>query len=957
VFQSGERREAAVTHVVPRQREIIDRRALAAALAAAAAKDGPADALRRRALALLKEHLDRGRTEVRRRFEAGATGAATVRAQSFLMDQLLRVLYDFTLHYVYHRPNPTAGERLCLVALGGYGRGELAPFSDVDLLFLRAYKTTPLVEQVVESILYILWDLGLKVGHATRTGDECIRLAESDVTIRTALLEARYLWGERSLYDELRTRFDAEVMARSGPEFVEAKLAESAQRHQRLGDSRYLVEPNLKEGKGGLRDLQTLFWIAKYLYRVDTVDALVERGVFIDEDARRFADALEFLWTVRCHLHYLAGRAEERLTFDVQAEIGRRMGYTDHAGTRGVERFMKHYFLVAKTVGDLARIEIAALEAQHKRKPRFRLVGVSPRRRRLEGFVIEGNRLTIAKPTAFAEKPIDAIRLFEVAQRHDLDIHPNALKRLRYAIKRIDAGLRADPEANRLFMAMLTSRKDPEKTLRRLNESGVFGRFIPDFGRIVAQMQYDMYHVFTVDEHTIAAIGMLHRMEAGKLVKDHPTETKVLKRIKARDVLYVALLLHDIAKGRGGDHSEIGAQVAKRLCPRLGLSREDTALVAWLVRHHLAMSMTAQKRDLNEMKTIGDFAGLVETPERLRLLFVLTVCDMRATGPNVWTAWKAALLRELYLATEERLSGSAVSAGRQTRIADALAGARAQLGDWDDGTFTAYAQRHYPVYWLSFDGETIARHARLVREADREKRPLTVDQRTDPARGVTEVTVYTADHPGLFSRIAGAMAVGGANIVDARIFTTVDGMALDSFSVQSLGGEAIARPDKRARLATAIERTLQGEVKPHRVLAKPPPIPSRTRIFTVTPSVAIDNNASATHSVIEIVARDRPGLLHDVTACVTALGLQISTAKISTFGERAVDTFYVKDVFGVQITNKAKLAQIQERLMAVLADPNKPTVESPAKPIRVRAARASAARRARRNNGAVSTRS
>jgi len=948
-----------VTYVVPKQREILDRKALIAALDAAAAEDRPADQLRRQALAVLKEHLDRGRVEVRRRFEAGATGAATVRAQSFLMDQLIRSLYDFTLLHLYHRPNPTAGERLCLVALGGYGRGELAPFSDIDLLFLRAYKTTPFVEQVVESILYMLWDLGLKVGHATRTVDECLRLGESDVTIRTSLLEARYLWGERPLFDELRARYAAEIMAKSGPEFVEAKLAESDQRHQRLGDSRYLVEPNLKEGKGGLRDLQTLFWIAKYLYRVDDIDALVERGVFAAEDALRFADALEFLWTVRCHLHYLTGRAEERLTFDVQAEIGRRMGYTDHAGTRGVERFMKHYFLVAKTVGDLARIEIAALEDQHKRRPRFRLAGLTSRRSRTEGFVMEGGRLSIAKPTAFDDNPIDMIRLFEVAQRHDLDIHPNALKRLRYSIKRIDAAVRADPRANHLFMTMLTSPKDPEKTLRRLNESGVFSRFVPDFGRIVAQMQYDMYHVFTVDEHTIAAIGILHRIESGALKKQHPTETEVLKRIKSREVLYLAVLLHDIAKGRGGDHSTVGAMIAEKLGPRFGLAADATETVAWLVRHHLAMSMTAQKRDLNDMKTIEDFAKLVETPERLRLLFVLTVCDMRATGPNVWTAWKAALLRELYLATEERLSGTTVSAGREARVAGAKGRVRALLADWDDESFAAYAQRNYPVYWLSFDAETIARHARLVRDADRAKRPLVVDQRVDLGRGVTEVTVYTADHPGLFSRIAGAMAVAGANIVDARIFTTVDGMALDSFSVQNLDEEAIARPARLARLAATIEQTLQGEMKPHRMLAKPPPIPSRTRIFTVAPSVIIDNSASATHSVIEIVARDRPGLLHDVTTCLTALGLQISTAKISTFGERAVDTFYVKDVFGLQVSNVAKLAQVQERLTAVLADPNQPppAVASEARPIRVRAARAAAARRARRSDDLSSPRS
>src|SRR6185437_11657998 len=356
---------------IPRQREILDRRVLAAQLDAIAESSAEPD--RKRVAETLKAALAAGREEVKKRFDAGATGTETVAALSFLIDQLVRVLYDFVASRIYPIANPTAGERMALIAVGGYGRGELAPFSDIDLLFLTAYKRTPHTEQVVEYLLYTLWDMGLKVGQSTRSVEETIRHAQGDLTIRTAVLEARYIWGDQELFAELKRRFDAEIARKSATQFIEAKLAERNQRHERLGDSRYLVEPNVKEGKGGLRDLHTLFWIAKYVYRVDDIDKLVDLNVLSPKEAQRFARAQNFLWTVRCHLHFIAGRAEDRLTFDRQGEVGTRMGYRAHAGTRGVERFMKHYFLIAKDVGDLTRIFCAVLESEHRHQPKFSL--------------------------------------------------------------------------------------------------------------------------------------------------------------------------------------------------------------------------------------------------------------------------------------------------------------------------------------------------------------------------------------------------------------------------------------------------------------------------------------------------------------------------------------------------------------------------------------------------------
>ncbi len=911
---------------IARQRDIIDRRALAEQLSPVVRSFLSPALDRGPFIPPLKAALAAGRAEIRRRFEETGDGAAVVREQCFLIDQLIRAIFDLVTGEIYPLPNPTSGEKLAIVAVGGYGRGELAPYSDIDLLFLLPYKRTPHTEQVVEYLLYLLWDLGLKIGHATRSVEECLRHAKSDLTIRTGLLEARYLWGEQALYRELKKRFDSDIVRGSAAQFVDGKLAERDARHLRVGDSRYQLEPNVKEGKGGLRDLHTLFWIAKYIYRIEDVGKLVELGVLSAEELQRFDHAQRFLWTVRCHLHYLAGRAEERLTFDLQTEIGRWMGYADEGGNRGVERFMKDYFLVAKDVGDLTRIFCAILEADQKRKRRLSWVRWGAGRRALGGFVLDGERLTVPGEDFFAKDPVSLLRLFHVAQEHGLDIHPRALRAASQSLNLIDQRLCEDPEANRLFLEMLTSRKDPETTLRRMNEAGVFGRFIPDFGRVVAQMQYDMYHHYTVDEHTLFAIGILHKIESALLKDDHPLATEASATIVSRRALYLAVLLHDIAKGRGGDHSEIGEQIALELGPRLGISAEETETVAWLVRWHLLMSSTAFKLDIGDPQTLGDFVERVQSPERLKLLLVLTIADIRAVGPNVWNGWKAALLRELYQRASEIMSSGLTVDAQDSRIAAAQAAARELLPDFSEEEFTSFAGRGYPFYWLSFDPETHARHARLMREAEASGAPLTVEKRVDPHRAVTEISLYTGDHAGLFSRIAGALAVSGANIVDARIMTMSNGMALDTFWVQDLAGHPFERPDKLAKLAVTFENVLSGDLKPDREFARPPAFPSRTRVFTVIPRVLVDNKASRSHTVVEVNGRDRPGLLYEVTRELTRLNLQISSAKISTYGEKVVDVFYVKNLFGHKVEQAAKLSEIRRTLEAVLAQGNPATL-------------------------------
>ncbi|HVY03541.1 MAG TPA: [protein-PII] uridylyltransferase, partial [Caulobacterales bacterium] len=590
---------------------------------------------------------------------------------SQVADEVIRALYDYVTTHIIRSRNPTAGERFAVMAVGGFGRRQMAPSSDIDLLFLRAYKQTPWSESVTEYMLYVLWDMGLKVGHASRTIEECLRLAKEDHTIQTALLEARLIIGDESLAEDLKRRFQKDVVDKTHRQFIAAKLRERDERHARAGASRYLVEPNVKEGKGGLRDLHTLFWIAAHRYGLHSATEYVRLGVFTREEMVSFNSATEFLWKVRCHLHFLTGRAEERLTFDLQPEMAFRMGYGDRGSQPGVERFMKRYFLVAKQVGALTRILCAKLEAEQQMAAPSLTWGPSKAGGALEpGFKLAAGRLAIEGPEIFARDPINLLRIFQIADRHNLDIHPAALAEVTRALKRITPDVRRDPEASKIFLDLAASKTAPGDVLRLMNEAGVLGRFMPEFGRIVAQMQFNMYHHYTVDEHTLRAVDVISQIEHGAFENDHPVSTSIFDKIINRRALYLAMLLHDTGKGIG-DQEEEGEKSAIGACQRLGLPDEEVELVGWLVGHHLLMSDVAQKRDIGDPQTVVNFAQTVGTLERLRMLLVLTVADIRAVGPGVWNSWKGQLLRDLYRLTEAIFHGGRTDeSGIRDRLAD-----------------------------------------------------------------------------------------------------------------------------------------------------------------------------------------------------------------------------------------------------------------------------------------------
>ncbi len=919
----------APAHPTRHSGDLIDVRAVAADLEKLAeGHSGGERELRSAVAQRLKTALIEGRAKAEQLLLKDRHGRRCAERLCRLEDEIIRLLFEFARKHLYPSQNPSEAEHMAVIATGGYGRGLQAPGSDIDLLFLLPYKQTAWGELIAESILYCLWDTGLKVGHATRSVDECVRQAKADMTIRTAILEARFLLGDKTLFEELQTRFDNVVVRNTAAQFVAAKLTEREERHRRAGQSRYLVEPNVKDGKGGLRDLHTLFWIAKYVYRVREPDELLKRGVFDKREYQTFRSCEDFLWSVRCHMHFITGRAEERLSFDIQREIAVRLGYTAHPGLRDVERFMKHYFLIAKEVGDLTAILCSELEDSHAKSvpvlsrvmAKFRPV----KRRKLsesDDFIVDYNRITVANANVFKRDPVNLIRVFHLAQKHNLAFHPDALHAITRSLKLVDAKLRENAEANKLFLEILTSKNDPETVLRRMNEFGVLGHFVPAFGKIVAMMQFNMYHHYTVDEHLLRCIGVLTEIERGNNPEMLLANELIHKINPAnRKVLYVALFLHDIAKGRIEDHSIAGARVARRFCPRLGFSAKDTETIAWLIENHLVMSSVAQSRDLSDRKTIENFAAVAQSAERLKLLCILTTADIRAVGPGVWNGWKAQLLRTLYYETEPVLTGGFSEVNRAQRVAMAQTEFREAMTDWPAERLETYIAKHYPAYWLKVDLPHKIVHANFVRAAEDADQSLSTFIGFDGG-AVTEITVLAPDHPWLLSIIAGACAMAGANIVDAQIYTTTDGRALDTISV-SREFERNEDEERRAkRITDSIEKALRGDLRLPDAVGKRAPPKGRIKAFALEPTVTINNQWSHRFTMVEITGLDRTGLLFDLTATLSKLNLNIASAHVATFGERVVDVFYVTDLMGAQITSPTRQAAIKRALIGLFAKP------------------------------------
>ena len=833
------------------------------------------------------------------------------KSYAYLTDCIVQAVWSFSTVIGHPNIDPTESENLAVIAVGGYGRAEMAPFSDVDLLFLSPYKLTPWAENVIETMLYLLWDLKLKVGHASRTAKECIRLGQEDFTIRTAMLELRHICGDQDLTNALEASLWSDLFKGSEREFISAKLEERDSRHEKQGGQRYMVEPNVKEGKGGLRDIHSLFWIAKYVYQVKESDDLVRLGFLTREEHRIFSTAEKFLWAVRAHLHLATGRASDQLSFDLQVEVADRLGYQGSNGRRAVEIFMQDYFRHATSIGDFTRIFLTFLEASHaKEEPLLQRIFKKTPSVKAEYTVVH-NRLSIGSPQNFLKEPLNLLRLFEEALRTGLLLHPDAMRLVSANLKLFDDKLRKQPEAQRIFLDLLLEHGNPERALRRMNELGALAAFIPEFEPIVAMMQFNMYHSYTVDEHTIQCIRNLAQIERGDLEEELPVASSILEKGLNRRILYVALLVHDIGKGREEDHSVLGAKIGRKVARNLGLDEAEVNTVEWLVRYHLLMSDMAQKRDIADPRTVRDFAKAVQNIERLDLLTVLTVCDIRGVGPETWNNWKAVLIRALYRQTMNALENGLEDLNRENRGSEAIQNLRKALMEWSDEDFELEASRHYPPYWQGLHVTAHIVFAKLLKDLpDSEVR---IDLHPDADRDATRVCFALADHPGVFSRITGALALVGANIVDARSYTSKDGYATSAFWVQDANGHPY-EASRFSRLRSMISKTLNGEIVAVEAIKDKDKIKKRERAFKVPTTISFDNDGSDIYTIIEVDTRDRPGLLFDLARTLSNANVYINSAIIATYGEQVVDSFYVKDMFGLKFYNSNKQKALERKL-------------------------------------------
>lgn len=911
----------------------IDGAALRTRLSAAAdAGDGRTGALK-----ILSETLAEAMALARKKFDHGRLdGLETARLIAAIHDDIVTAIWDYATRHEVRAANPTESERVALCGVGGYGRAEMAPFSDLDLLFLtNDKKMSSYVERLTEFVLYMLWDLGLKVGHSVRTVDQSIRLAKEDQTILTALLDLRFLRGDDALASELYTRFRRDITKGSGRAYIAGKLAERDGRHEREGNTRYVIEPNIKEGKGGLRDLHVLYWITRFLdpdvqlADPQQVDGYVGMGLLDEQAATRFRRAADFLWRARHNLHWMSGRPVEQLTFDKQVELCRLMGHASGPVEVAVERFMREYFTNAKEVGALTRIACAKLEERRAIKiPNlYKLLPGSRRDLKNPNLTLTTGRLNFKDPLEIKKDPSVILQLFETAGRRNLDVHPDALSAIDFRRNLIDSDFRRDPGNAALFLRLLETAKAPAATLRIMNEAGVLGRYLPEFGGIVARTQFNMHHAFTVDEHTLRLVDEADNLFKGRHVDDMPTPSDVAMSFTAQErrILMLTCLLHDTGKGQGDQCIE-GAQLTRRACRRLGQPREVTDTASWLVRSHLEMSETAQRRDISDPETIADFAALVGSQSRLRLLYVLTVCDIRSVGPGVWNDWKGTLLKSLFMTTRDYIDGHE-DLDRPSRATSLREQLLERLPIDMANSVAPFLDRLGTSYWISFDMADFARHARFVAKVSGGTDTIVtaVHTRVNRPHDTTELWIMGANRKGLFADISRVIASCGASVTHARLHTGpvgTDGHAqvLNVFYLQNNDYKAFGSRNEQARemLTKRAEAVLSGDA---RIPAIPTPLGSRrAEAIPVTPSVRFSDAASGDVTIIEVEGRDRPGLLSAIAAVLRDHDLEVLSAHVEVVGEKAVDAFYVRRQGDVATIPDRMRRRVRADLRAVLDD-------------------------------------
>jgi [protein-PII] uridylyltransferase len=820
----------------------------------------------------LRERLKSGRAALAARFLEKPAASHYLTRHAALVDSLLGELSS----------RLTLPATFCLAAVGGYGRGELFPGSDVDLLLLLPHEPTAEQQATLESWVQTCWDVGLEIGHSVRTVEACMLEAGQDITVETNLLEARFLWGDRSLFGEFSQRFRARFDAQH---FFDGKLAEQQARHARFDDSAYKLEPNLKDSPGGLRDLHTIHWLAQACGISSGWNGIARAGLLTPAEARRIAREERALSVLRIHLHLLARRRDDRLAFDYQTELAARLGLAATPHKHAGERLMQGYYRAAKLVQRANDILIQSL--------RVRLFPVTAPPEPIDAdFQLRANLLEAREPDLFERKPDALLRVFIVYAQHPAlaGFEPATLRALWRGCTRIDAAFRANPAHRALFMTLLRQPVGVTRALRAMHRYGLLGRYIPAFGQVIGQMQHDLFHVYTVDEHILTVLRNVRRLTVPQLAHELPLASRLIATFDKPELLYLAALFHDIAKGRGGDHSELGAIDARRFCRRHGLDKTDSELVAWLVDMHLVMSRTSQKEDISDPEVIAAFAARVGDPRRLTALYLLTVADIRGTSPKVWNAWKGKLLEDLFHATRARLAGSEdVAAG----IAAKQAEARVNLalyglpGDTADALWQHLDTR----YFVRYDARDMAWQARMLWRRDKSADAV-VRARLSPVGEGIQVLVYTPDRPDLFARICGFFARIQYTILEAKIHTTRHGYALDSFQVMDLANRGIHYRD----FLSFVEHELARDLDPARPMQPAPRgrLSRHQRHHPYPTTVRLEADAQGHGHMLSITCADRGGLLFAVAEVLMRHGVGVYAAKIDTLGERVEDTFMIR---------------------------------------------------------------
>lgn len=844
----------------------------------------------------------------------GASGKQVVADLTLLADTLIEVLFRAASSDL-----PDKGHNWCaLIALGGYGRSQLNPRSDIDIMFYYSGKGKEFSEQLSERMLYLLWDLGLDVGYSVRNVRHCLDIAEQDITARTALLDSRFLVGNPISYQEYEKMVLDKVLAWQSKAYIRQKMEENARRLGRYGSSVYLLEPNIKEGEGGLRDLHTAIWIAQVKFKGRSMADLVAKSIMTEREQIEFDRAFDYLWRIRNELHYLSNGKNEQLRFDQQEKIARFLGYCDDGKALAVEQFMQDYYAHATHVEEISSRLIAKV-LQHDESP-VDTVAACMVRQIGEGFYVLGRELRLREEDLFVRDPAMMMRAFRLAQVHEVNLSLQIKILIRDNLHRLNDRIRRSRVMVDNFMDILRDQKGPLKSLRDMHHLRFLNHFIPEFGRIYCKVQHDAYHIYTVDIHSLFAIAELSKLWEGIYAEDLPQLTQVANDIEKRELLLLAILLHDVGKGEGRDHCNKGADLMPTVARRLGLNREDSRRLEFLVRHHLQMAHISQRRDLHDDRLIVEFARLMGMSENLKMLYLLTFADLRAVGPDVWSGWKGMLLQELYEKTHLVLErGNFLQEMKSEKVRNRKRKVAGLLADEFDAKLISDRLRHMSTrYLLAYRSDVIADHTRLILR--NRNRLLTFRVETEPDGAYNQVTVVTRDVPGLFASITGAMAAFGLNILGAQIFTQRDGTALDILQVQGAGGQPLADAQRWQQVEETLLGILEGRIQVEELIGrrKKPVFWGQPHHPMVSSRIDVDNQVSAEYTVVDIYTHDKIGLLYRITRTFRDLSLYIGVAKISTKVDQVADTFYIQDIFGHKLTDPQRLEELCERLLKCL---------------------------------------